>query len=151
MPCLYQGCGIFVNKPLSSCYLVLSHLQQELSYRFVKDQTMSIAADSTTSAVTSHASKVPGTELGSSQSAFQKKVCVCMCMCTVYVSVWYALHVCIHACTYINSKNKNGFLRPQMCMCVRAYVCVCVCVCVCALVTQRLYNLIDVAYQPSYT
>ena len=88
--------------------VVLSHLQQELSYQYVKDQTMAAAggsggstAASSSSTAGSHASKVPTGELGSSLgSAFQKKVCivfVCMCVC-----------VCACAC-----------------------VCVCVCVCVC--------------------
>ena len=66
---------------------MLSHLQQELSYQFVKDQTMA-AATAVSSTAGSQASKIPTSELGSSlSSAFQKKVCVCMCCVCVRVRV----------------------------------------------------------------
>jgi len=59
-------------------YVVLSQLQQELSYQFIKDQ--GLVQDGAVSSCGSAATTVlpPGTkvaaELGSSQSAFQKKV-----------------------------------------------------------------------------
>ena len=57
-------------------YVVLTHLQQELSYQFVKDQSMAAAAATTTSCTATSSSSVPTGELGSSvSSAFQKKVC----------------------------------------------------------------------------
>ena len=94
VPCiLLASAGMLCINP---CFrrVVLSHLQQELSYRFVKDQTMAATGGSSTAASTSagsHTSKVPTGELGSSlSSAFQKKVCnVCVCVC---------VRVCVHAC-----------------------------------------------------
>ena len=58
-------------------YVVLSQLQQELSYQFIKDQGLvqngAVSSSGSTTTVNPQGTKVTA-ELGSSQSAFQKKV-----------------------------------------------------------------------------
>jgi len=79
---------------ISLCSLVLSQLQQELSYQFIKDQGLvqdvAVSSSASTTKVPPPGTKVTA-ELGSSQSAFQKKVhlyyvdervCVCVSLST---------------------------------------------------------------------
>lgn len=65
---------------ISLCYVVLSQLQQELSYQFIKDQGLvqdgAVSSSGSTTKVPPQGTKVTA-EFGSSQSAFQKKVLYC--------------------------------------------------------------------------
>ena len=81
---------------ISLCSLVLSQLQQELSYQFIKDQGLVqdgvVSSSASTTKVPPPGTKVTA-ELGSSQSAFQKKVHLYYVDERVCVYVFLCLHV----------------------------------------------------------